>query len=653
VVALGVAAGGCFYTSNGLSPPTEQLYFPTGMVVSPDRSALFVANSDFDLQYNGGTVQVLDLATIRASVGTILAGVRCTQGYADECATFASDCAAQSAAPAYASEAATTFYCPPSPTPGTTTVGNVCNSVRMSLANAGPSGTACTAPSECTSGNCVIGSDGVDGFCEPCVTGEDCPASSGVCAAGICVLDVATNQILSPAACTPLNPPFRGFDSIGAFASGAVLAQSPTPGGGSRLFVPVRGDPSITWFDVSDDRTAAGLASPYLLDCGAAGTLQRCDDEHRVGVDPYDNFRDETLPVQPVGLDVSSDGQWIVSAHQITGSPAIGLSNNSWTSGLRPAFEYYLTGEVAAGPTEVAHIPPAAIVSRSQSTSTPIVYQPAFLVTYDLTPEIDIVTVDDDHESSPPRPFLTRSQAQSITVDASGSDSRGVALDASERQACENACLTTLTPGATTCQSVLPQVTSCCPNQPDVDSCLLCCVDTPLRVFVANRQPPTLLIGNVTTTIVDSDVGGITGSSAYDLVQITGNASLSVGPSKVALGKVIVADGSLRTRVFAVTFDTRFIYVFDPLAPNELPPQPIRTGRGPDSIAFDACCDPTIPTCLAADACPAGQTPHAYLYVAHFTDSYLGVVDLDMRRPETYATMFASIGVPLPPLESH
>jgi hypothetical protein len=47
-----------------------------------------------------------------------------------------------------------------------------------------------------------------------------------------------------------------------------------------------------------------------------------------------------------------------------------------------------------------------------------------------------------------------------------------------------------------------------------------------------------------------------------------------------------------------------------------------------------------------------GEDPHAFLYVGHFTDSYLGVVDLDMSHPETFGTLFASIGIPIPPLES-
>src|SRR5258708_1187503 len=49
-------------------PPTNQLYFPTGLAASPGRSLLYVASSDFDLRYSGGTVVGLDLVQLRAQV---------------------------------------------------------------------------------------------------------------------------------------------------------------------------------------------------------------------------------------------------------------------------------------------------------------------------------------------------------------------------------------------------------------------------------------------------------------------------------------------------------------------------------------------------------------------------------------------------------
>ena len=56
---------GCYATDKGPEPPAASLYFPTGIAISPGGTALFLTNSDFDLQYTGGTVQAIDLARLR------------------------------------------------------------------------------------------------------------------------------------------------------------------------------------------------------------------------------------------------------------------------------------------------------------------------------------------------------------------------------------------------------------------------------------------------------------------------------------------------------------------------------------------------------------------------------------------------------------
>src|SRR6185503_3847296 len=52
---------GCFIADTGASPPHDEFYFPTGLIVSPGGKTLYVINSDFDLQYTGGTVLAVDL----------------------------------------------------------------------------------------------------------------------------------------------------------------------------------------------------------------------------------------------------------------------------------------------------------------------------------------------------------------------------------------------------------------------------------------------------------------------------------------------------------------------------------------------------------------------------------------------------------------
>ena len=637
-VAFG-AASGCYYNDAGTAPPGEGFYYPTGLVVSPGRNALYVANSDFDLNYNGGTVDVVDLTDatgLRGTLGPMLAGIRCSGGALDACGG-------------------------PGAPPGVLLEG-FCNTIPTSTGpgasgNGTTGGSGCQVAGDCVSGYCAIGSNGIDGNCQPCGLNPDGSTNvyecSGACIKGMCMLGTATNQILSPAACTPVQPPFRWAATIGAFASGAVLALNPdTSVGGARLFVPVRGDPSITWFDVPDDRPGSpAVTQPWRLDCGQGINGARCADSHRMGVDPYENFRDLTIPVEPVGLDISSDGVDIVTAHQIATTPAIGLSINQWPAACPagsptscvpffesyPSFEYYLTGSVAGGPTEVAHLKPPGIVAASIVVSQgdptkQVAYLPGFAVTYNQTPEIDIFRVNADAQSSPRRPYLLRSSTASVTVNATGTDSRGIAIDTSERDACEAAC----SPTDLACLGGVPGV----PYVPG-------CIDVPMPVYIANRSPASLLIGQVVSTLDPADPATGTGSGVSEVIDIYNTVPLTTGPSKVVLGTAIGPDGNAKTLVFAVAFDTLFVHVYDPVAQTVI--AHIRTGLNPQAITFDTCLANAQSSALR---CAPGEAPHAYLYVGHFTDSYLGVVDLDMRHGgDTFGTMFASIGSPQPALE--
>jgi hypothetical protein len=58
----------------------------------------------------------------------------------------------------------------------------------------------------------------------------------------------------------------------------------------------------------------------------------------------------------------------------------------------------------------------------------------------------------------------------------------------------------------------------------------------------------------------------------------------------------------------------------------------IATGRGPHALAVDEA--------------------HGWLFVGHFTDSFIGVVSLDRRFTHTYGKMLATIGEPSAPRAS-
>ncbi len=64
-LAATTLAAACYSEGAGVTPPTQNFYFPVGLAVSAGGNVLYAVNSDFDLQYNGGTLQSYDLHRIR------------------------------------------------------------------------------------------------------------------------------------------------------------------------------------------------------------------------------------------------------------------------------------------------------------------------------------------------------------------------------------------------------------------------------------------------------------------------------------------------------------------------------------------------------------------------------------------------------------
>ncbi|MGE5184526.1 MAG: YncE family protein [Acidobacteriota bacterium] len=72
---------GCTASASEVEPPQDQLFFPTGMGISPDDSVLFVANGNSELRYDSGSIAVIDLA----SVDQTIAAWTASQTAADGC----------------------------------------------------------------------------------------------------------------------------------------------------------------------------------------------------------------------------------------------------------------------------------------------------------------------------------------------------------------------------------------------------------------------------------------------------------------------------------------------------------------------------------------------------------------------------------------
>jgi hypothetical protein len=530
------------------------VYFPVGLALTEGSSYLAVANSDFDLQYNAGTLAMLNLERARA-----LMPLPCSS---DTDCSGATRCDTE---PSEQNGNAPAFVC---------------------VSNEGP------------------------GAGKPC---------------GLSAERDLADQLLYPGRCAAVRltqPPsgdslVQSAVEIGAFATDVVYRGRADNG---RLFIPVRGDATLHWVNVT---------SQGELECEQDDNAGACSDAHRAGNDPaQENTRDLRLGPEPFALDASPDGKVVLVTNQTSGS--VSVFENHPTGG--PALVFEVPG-LPARPVAVAALPPPAL-----SVVGSLEYRPGFLVAFRNAPEIDLIRYYEDRENDTDndpasdsggnnaRPYAAFTNATGINVNASGVDSRGIAVDDSLRRQRELDCAKSANVPAD-CLNKKPDECSVPFDVESLARCLGQAAETPLDVFVTNRAPATLVVGRTTPSV--NNLPSTELPSFYDSIALT------FGPSRVSVGQVIVgsdASGApiYERRVFAVCFDSRRIFVYDP--ERRRIDTEIVTGRGPHAIAIDAA--------------------NAHLYVAHFTDSYIGVVSLNRRFPRTYGKMIASLGEPSPPRAS-
>lgn len=531
----------CVPAGDGVIPPSDRVYFPVGLAVTPVESGesfLYVVSSDFDLQFNQGTVQSLDLARLReVSRHPCLSDADCSSG-GQRCDAAATE----------ENGGVPSFFC-------VDTAGEYAGLPCGPYGENDPSKRA-VAPGRCGPVHLTKPEDG---------------------GSTLIVDSVATS----------------------AFATDVVLTRRPTSGDEAegepyRMFVPVRGDSSLHFID-TDNRGR--------LHCGQPESQGSCSEDYRViegdKRDYDENDPDETkidVPVEPYGIAADPSGRVIVVAHQAGGKASAFL--NDWKK--KPKL-VYIEGALPTNPIGVAAIPEPKIVSALGEQ-----YQAGYLVTFRNDASVHLLRFFDDGalDETPPefgesRPFLFDVARTSITLNTSGTDSRGIVIDDDVRKAAEEAC-------------------------GDDADCLAEAAAVPLDVYVANRSPNSLLIGQ--TDRREADV------AASDLPTFHDNVPLTQGPSRVLIGSVTTASGAREKRIFVICFDSALIYVYDPI--RRRIESEIYTGRGPQALVFDP--DPNVP--LA--------------YIGHFTDSYIGVVSLDQRFPKSYGSMLATLGTPTSPRAS-
>jgi hypothetical protein len=581
IAALGLVLTACYSSGEGISPPLDRIYFPVGLTTDCDARAgadatcqakrLYVASSDFDLQFNAGSIQVIDLDRVRGLIPT-------------ECQSD-DDCA----------------------------------EVRTNRNNQ-----VCDTPDKGWQSSY---------FCVDADNRQPCGAIG---------TQTAAERILVPGPCRAVdlvNPAMGSkllIDNVatGAFASDIVLTSlpeafrvGPQAGGPTkRLLVPLRGEASLNWIDIKPEGSVDAEGDAYgKLDCGQTGTPRTCNRAHRVGTQTTENTRGLRMPTEPYAIATSDEGDAIVVTHQTEGKLSLFYQNlTKWSAGPNLEYVHALPASVAVA---IAAAPEPQTVRKqrvdwlqsvqackdgtSVTPCQPDPFPPGFLVAYANAAQLDLVRFHGDLSASPSRAFLQAATTVSIRANSQDIVSRGVTYDDTERRKCDsNACATD------------PLSADC-----------VACANISIGTYVSSRSPASLLVGGT--------MPGTIGSPARDVPQFQNPiVPLPIGPSRVYVGKVVVDDGTakgtLETRIFVVCFDQRRIAIYDPRTRRI--EAFVTTGRGPHAMAFDFS-DATTPA-------------RALAYVGHFTDSYLGVIQLDRRKIRTFANMVLSLAPAVAPRAS-
>ena len=240
----------------------------------------------------------------------------------------------------------------------------------------------------------------------------------------------------------------------------------------------------------------------------------------------------------------------------------------------------------------------------------------AFLQTSRGSAEVDLLRYYDDQaarSARPARPFLEKERAYTINTNAGGTDSRGIAIDPSPRLACE---AHADRPPAARRQ---------------------CAEQLPARVFIANRTPPSIVVG-ADRPHVEQRRRDLRPRRAHLHEQRLADGGALEGLPRAHRDDCPDGKPHYVLRLFVVCFDSSTVFVFDP---NELgnpaatPEALIYTGAGPFALAFDPFSLEDVATERRRSGRQRARRPaslssgYRFAYVASFTQSYLQVIDLD------------------------
>jgi hypothetical protein len=637
VGALASVAPACYSGGGGTAPPTNTFYYPTGLAVSAGGHVLYAANSDFDLQWNGGTLQSYDLASVRRDAAALLlANFAPLQGDGSVPAGNLWGSSSQPATqipwlPNCLEDAAVTYQ-----------------------GNRIPLGQACAPPVDSTryiQDSAVIGAFVTDMAMVPLSITSPAPNVNGP---------------------TRMFAPVRGDATI-TWADLTYDAPGSLP-------------PYIAGPDAGAD--ASFLPSAFHIQCGQSTSDLICDGEHHTNATSPTDTRQETLPGEPFGIALTEDGTVIAVtaltepmtslllsgfnppppqadagedaaessglAAVVDGGAADATTNLDAGLGVsaglptisQPTMEFVLNGVPNAGQALVA-VPhdidsPVPACERLPANTTIRCVRPAFLETFSDAAEVDLLRYYSDDGSSLVRPYFLREQTFSIDVNQPGTDSRGIVIDTSPRLACK----ARLGAHPLTAQ-------------------LQTCAEIPARVFFANRTPSSLVVGEIGEMSPTGD-----GSYNPDQLKLLTSVPVLSLPTRVYLAPIISTSGQLELRVFVVNYDSSTIQIIDPNDPDLALVDTLYVGAGPFAMAFDPFTMEDVVGSSLGLPPPGGAWPelstdpnvtqpglpgvlpslnrYRFAYVASFTDSYVQVIDLDARSP-TFEAVVYNLGYPTPP----
>lgn len=696
-----VTVGACYSGGGGVPPPPDQFYYPVGLAVSNGGNVLYAINSDFDLQWNGGTLQSYDLFLLRHDADALInanllppanglaTDLRCPN---TSCIPFLS-----------------TWQ--PYGTPGS------CLNATQSSSN-----------SESSNGARIP----LGQACAPAVDSKHYARNNVIIGA------FATELKLSPDG-SRLFAPIRGNASM-TWAdvqpddpNTVPPADVAAPDGGPSIAAP--GAAAWTQNVLDNDPSP----DPFALQCFLDSSGQ-CTTTAGNFVDPLDT-RQSTLPGEPFAMALTPDGTAVAMTHQTSTNssllltacgplvapvPAAGdagaetamtdanedasaadagadatLAEAADASGeasandagaaaaipgvpfpssachpapitsaispFAPSMQFVLTG-VTNGGDGIAAIPhddgcsPLTTMTSPQArtcfpsspgigceyTTPPYTMpctRPAFLETNHTAAVIDLIRYVNDDMSSIARPFLFLDTIYQLTSNETGTDQRGIAIDPTPRMACRHRAM--VANGG---------VLSAADNA--------ACAMVPSRVFIASRSPASLILGQIGGLSLSGD-----GSFNPDLLTISGNVPLPTGPSNVYLAPIVDEAGNYELRVFVVCFDENRIAIYNPETGRVENVIDVGQNNGPFAMAFDPFNLADVATNAPApldtrQVNGAGPPPNTNLggptlkryrfaYVANFTYSFLQLIDLDNSMPaispHTFENIVFTLGQPTPP----